>query len=393
MFYVLIFALKKEGGGRIKMKYTESTLFVWNKDFETNIPLVDEEHVHLVELINELILKISNQEALEIADISSVFNKLFDYAKYHFGDEESIMIESKLYPDFIREHAYNHKMFLQEVETLYNEFLDSKDYKKNLKDMIDFLINWLAFHILGQDKKMAKQIELMNQGYSAKQAFEMVDQIHESNETQPLVNALNNMLNTLSRRNKELLSLKKNLEQKVEERTTELMEANRHLEYLSTTDQLTELKNRRYAMDALNMLWHSTCKFTDSIAVLMIDLDHFKEVNDNYGHDCGDIVLKTVAVTLKDSVRNDDIVCRLGGDEFLIICPHTFLQGAIKVANNILKEIKKLNVSIDGGFWSGSASIGVASSDPKMQGVEDLIKRADDQVYKAKEAGKNCVKF
>lgn len=375
------------------MKYAESTLFVWNKDFETNIPLVDEEHVHLVELINELILKISNQEALEIADISSVFNKLFDYAKYHFDDEESIMIESKLYPDFIREHAYNHKMFLQEVETLYNEFLDSKDYKKNLKDMIDFLINWLAFHILGQDKKMAKQIELMNQGYSAKQAFEMVDQIHESNETQPLVNALNNMLNTLSRRNKELLSLKKNLEQKVEERTTELMEANRHLEYLSTTDQLTELKNRRYAMDALNMLWHSTCKFTDSIAVLMIDLDHFKEVNDNYGHDCGDIVLKTVAVTLKDSVRNDDIVCRLGGDEFLIICPHTFLQGAIKVANNILKEIKKLNVSIDGGFWSGSASIGVASSDPKMQGVEDLIKRADDQVYKAKEAGKNCVKF
>lgn len=375
------------------MKYTELTLFVWNKDFETNIPLVDEEHVHLVELINELILKISNQEALEMANISSIFNKLFDYTKYHFGDEERLMIESKLYPDFIREHAYNHKMFLQEVETLYNEFLDSKDYKKNLKDMIDFLINWLAFHILGQDKKMAKQMELMNQGYSAKQAFEMVDQIHESNETQPLVNALNNMLNTLSRRNKELLSLKKNLEQKVEERTTELMEANRHLEYLSTTDQLTELKNRRYAMDALNMLWHSTCKFTDSIAVLMIDLDHFKEVNDNYGHDCGDIVLKTVAVTLKDSVRNDDIVCRLGGDEFLIICPHTFLQGAIKVANNILKEIKKLNVSIDGGFWSGSASIGVASSDPKTQGVEDLIKRADDQVYKAKEAGKNCVKF
>lgn len=115
------------------MKYAESTLFVWNKDFETNIPLVDEEHVHLVELINELILKISNQEALEIADISSVFNKLFDYAKYHFGDEESIMIESKLYPDFIREHAYNHKMFLQEVETLYNEFLDSKDYKKILR--------------------------------------------------------------------------------------------------------------------------------------------------------------------------------------------------------------------------------------------------------------------
>lgn len=375
------------------MKYTELTLFVWNKDFETNIPLVDEEHVHLVELINELILKISNQEALEMANISSVFNKLFDYTKYHFGDEERLMIESKLYPDFIREHAYNHKMFLQEVETLYNEFLDSKDYKKNLKDMIDFLINWLAFHILGQDKKMAKQMELMNQGYSAKQAFEMVDQIHESNETQPLVNALNNMLNTLSRRNKELLSLKKNLEQKVEERTTELMEANRHLEYLSTTDQLTELKNRRYAMDALNMLWHSTCKFTDSIAVLMIDLDHFKEVNDNYGHDCGDIVLKTVAVTLKDSLRNDDIVCRLGGDEFLIICPHTSLQGATKVANNILKEIKKLNVSIDGGFWSGSASIGVASSDPKTQGVEDLIKRADDQVYKAKEAGKNCVKF
>ncbi|PPB53681.1 GGDEF domain-containing protein [Campylobacter hyointestinalis] len=375
------------------MKYAESTLFVWNKDFETNIPLVDEEHAHLVELINELGSKISNQEALEIADISSVFNKLFDYAKYHFGDEESIMVKSKLYPNFIREHAYNHKMFLQEVEALYEELSDSKDYEKNLKAMLDFLINWLAFHILGQDKKMARQIWLIDQGYTAKEAFDMAVQIHESNETQPLVKALNNMLNTLSRRNKELLSLKKNLEQKVEERTTELMEANRHLEYLSTTDQLTELKNRRYAMNVLNMLWYSTCKITDSIAILMIDLDHFKEVNDNYGHDCGDIVLKTVAVTLKDSVRNDDIVCRFGGDEFLIICPHTSLQGATKVANNILKKIKELNVSIDGGCWSGSASIGVASSDLKTQGIKDLIKNADDQVYKAKEAGKNCVKF
>ncbi|CUU84319.1 diguanylate cyclase [Campylobacter hyointestinalis] len=272
-------------------------------------------------------------------------------------------------------------------------FQIAKIIKKNLKAMLDFLINWLTFHILGQDKKMARQIELIDQGYTAKEAFDMADQIHESNEIEPLVKALNNMLNTLSRRNKELLSLKKNLEQKVEERTTELMEANRHLEYLSTTDQLTELKNRRYAMDVLDMLWYSTCKITDSIAILMIDLDHFKEVNDNYGHDCGDIVLKAVAVTLKDSVRNDDIVCRLGGDEFLIICPHTSLQSATKVANNILKKIKELNVSIDGGCWSGSASIGVASSDLKTQGVKDLIKNADVQVYKAKEAGKNCVKF
>ncbi|WP_235597664.1 GGDEF domain-containing protein [Campylobacter iguaniorum] len=76
----------------------------------------------------------------------------------------------------------------------------------------------------------------------------------------------------------------------------------------------------------------------------MMDLDHFKEINDTYRHDAGDIVLKTVAIALRDSVRTDDVICRLGGDEFLLICPNTKLEGAIQVGNTILKNVKMLNI-------------------------------------------------
>lgn len=125
---------------------------------------------------------------------------------------------------------------------------------------------------------------------------------------------------------------------------------------------------------------------------MMIDADHFKEVNDIYGHDAGDEVLKTLAMSLKHTLRTDDIVCRLGGDEFFVICPNTDQEGGLHIAELTRKAISELRVPTGGEPWHGSISVGIASRAHDMNGFEELIKAADKGVYAAKEAGKNCVK-
>jgi len=125
---------------------------------------------------------------------------------------------------------------------------------------------------------------------------------------------------------------------------------------------------------------------------MMIDADHFKEINDTYGHDAGDTVLCELARTLQHSVRTDDFVCRLGGDEFLIICPKTDSKGGLNIAQIVRSKVSEMSVKTGGGFWNGSVSIGLAGYHKNMKNYEALIKAADEGVYEAKKAGKNCVR-
>jgi len=125
---------------------------------------------------------------------------------------------------------------------------------------------------------------------------------------------------------------------------------------------------------------------------MIIDADHFKKVNDSYGHNAGDIVLSELAKTIHDAVRNDDIACRLGGDEFFVICPNTDKQGGLNVAEYVRKTVSELRVSVGDGEWHGSISIGLATRAANMENSHDLIKIADDSVYMAKRNGKNCVR-
>jgi len=125
---------------------------------------------------------------------------------------------------------------------------------------------------------------------------------------------------------------------------------------------------------------------------MMIDADHFKEVNDTYGHDAGDLVLRELATALKHAVRSDDIVCRLGGDEFFIICPQTDKAGGMHFAETICQSIAALRVPTGDGAWQGSVSIGVAARSDEMDNLDELMKLADEGVYLAKKAGKNCVR-
>jgi len=177
------------------------------------------------------------------------------------------------------------------------------------------------------------------------------------------------------------------------EKTLALSKANQKLGELALTDVLTGLSNRRYAMQNLKRLWDESIENNLFLACMMIDADGFKKVNDSYGHDAGDVVLCQLANELKYTVRTDDIVCRLGGDEFLIICPDTDEEGAKNIADIIHTKISQLTVKVADGVWHGSVSIGVAVKTDSMKKPEDLIKTADRGVYAAKSAGKNCVRI
>jgi hemerythrin len=239
---------------------------------------------------------------------------------------------------------------------------------------------------------MGRQIKAIRAGMDPSEAYDKLE-LERDEATEPLTDALSGLFEVVASRNRELKQLNASLEEKVAERTRELSEANQQLEALSLTDALTGLPNRRHCIQRLSSLWDEALRKDTPLVCMMVDADLFKQVNDTCGHDAGDEVLKRLAKSLQDALHSDDIVCRLGGDEFLIICPNTDKVGGLHIAELIRKGISELRVPTGGEPWHGSVSVGVAARAGDMQGYEDLIKAADKGVYAAKQAGKNCVRF
>jgi hemerythrin len=174
-------------------------------------------------------------------------------------------------------------------------------------------------------------------------------------------------------------------------RTQDLSEAHRQLQDLASTDALTGLANRRTAMRLLQIEWDALDSSDQPLSCIMIDADGFKEVNDLHGHDAGDAVLRCLARCLSQSIRSDDAVCRLGGDEFLVICCSTALPGALKTAENIRQNVSELIVPVGSTIWRGSVSCGVAARMAGMAEPGDLLRAADQGLYAAKRSGRNRV--
>jgi polar amino acid transport system substrate-binding protein len=169
-------------------------------------------------------------------------------------------------------------------------------------------------------------------------------------------------------------------------RQYELKKHNSQLEKLSVTDKLTGIYNRLKLDEMLMHKKNVYDRYKRVFSVIMFDIDDFKKVNDNYGHQVGDDVLKKISSIAELNKRKSDILGRWGGEEFLIICPDTNLQGALALAEKIREEIEKY----DFGIKTLTASFGV-SEYSENDSIEKLIKRADDALYKAKKEGKNRV--
>jgi diguanylate cyclase (GGDEF)-like protein len=178
-------------------------------------------------------------------------------------------------------------------------------------------------------------------------------------------------------------------------RRLELMQrveaANRQLEAMAHTDALTQLHNRRSLMNQFELEFTRSKRHGLPLSFLIIDLDHFKSINDTHGHLAGDMVLKRVASLLVESSRETDRVGRYGGEELCIVLEHTSMQQAMRVAEKLRAAIAELEFASEGGAFGITASIGVAEVAPEDQVVEDAVRRADRALYRAKGGGRNRV--
>lgn len=362
--------------------------FHWDSNFETGLDEVDKQHHKLVDLINRLGGLLLNKSDVSFGDMDSVFNELLAYTKYHFQEEEAMMHLAGLDARFIDQHILLHKEFLSEAMKMHvgvaRQSLDAA------KPMLKYLVQWLAFHILGVDQSMARQVCAIQAGRLPEDIFFEEARITKA-VTEPLLKALSSLFQQVSDQNHQLIELNLSLESKVVERTRALSDANDRLEEMALTDVLTGLPNRRHAMARLVKEWEESGRVMKPLACMMIDADGFKQINDTYGHDAGDEVLRQLSRHLRYAMRTDDVVCRLGGDEFLIICPNTNQQGAMQIAEQMRQAIAALHINAGIGMWAGSISVGVASRIPAMHGYEELIKAADEGVYLAKQNGRNQV--
>ena len=191
-------------------------------------------------------------------------------------------------------------------------------------------------------------------------------------------------------RNKQLLELNVTLEQKVRERTHDLSAANHQLKELASTDALTGTLNRRAFMEEASGLLQLAQRYKHPLSLLMIDADHFKKVNDTYGHQVGDRVLIHLSNIMRHCLRGTDRLGRVGGEEFAVILPETDLEQTGVLIERLLSAVRSATIEIeDAPPPRVTVSIGVATLNPLSTDIDALMKQADVALYRAKNEGRD----
>lgn len=193
--------------------------------------------------------------------------------------------------------------------------------------------------------------------------------------------------------NKLAKTYQKLIESTITSRLKEINELNSKLTYLANTDPLTNIHNRRFFFDTVDIAFNFAKRNTIPFGLLMIDIDDFKKINDNFGHQMGDEVLKRLSKILTNTVRNSDIIARFGGEEFILVLQESTELSLISVANKLIELIRE-QINTDGFIPRIiSVSIGCSLFCSSDKNIDDIIKRADDALYQAKNNGKNQVRF
>ncbi len=191
-----------------------------------------------------------------------------------------------------------------------------------------------------------------------------------------------------------MIRMREKIERSESVRLTQLAQLGiltRKLRAAALTDPLTELPNRRFAISRLKQEWESSSRSGRPISVTMMDIDNFKRVNDVHGHDTGDFVLREMAGLLRRHGRQSDVLCRLGGEEFLVINVDSDLEAARLGAERIRHEIERHEIGHETFAGRVTMSMGVAQRSSEMRGIDDLLKLADQALYDAKTSGRNRV--
>ncbi len=197
------------------------------------------------------------------------------------------------------------------------------------------------------------------------------------------------------------------LEKRVDERTVELSEANESLrsrlweinqlqaklKEQSIRDPLTNAFNRRYLIDSMDKELSRSKREHVTCSLIMIDVDHFKKFNDTFGHQAGDLILQQIVQLVQVHIRKEDTICRLGGDEFIILLPKASLEDAAGIAEKLRGACENLQATYKNHLVNITISLGVASNHPETENAEELLTCVDEALYKAKKSGRNCVRL
>jgi len=172
----------------------------------------------------------------------------------------------------------------------------------------------------------------------------------------------------------------------------EIEDKRAHLDVLATRDELTGVHNRRQFLVLADREWSRCRRYEMAAAMLMIDVDLFKRVNDVHGHLAGDLMLREIARAAGDTLRQPDLLGRFGGEEFVVFLPHADTLGALDAAERIRERVAQLSLEWKGELVRATVSVGVAALDITHESVAALIHDADLALYAAKDAGRNCVR-
>ncbi len=165
--------------------------------------------------------------------------------------------------------------------------------------------------------------------------------------------------------------------------------ANLELEKLSRTDRLTQLNNRGYWEECLTREFNRFSRYNSTSSVVMFDIDHFKKVNDTYGHQAGDEVIKLVSDVLRQNLRDTDIAGRYGGEEYGVILPNTDAKAAVVFCERIRKQIEALQVEHEGQTIKFTISLGISQANDNITDYKAWLEQADQALYASKEGGRN----
>jgi diguanylate cyclase (GGDEF)-like protein len=161
----------------------------------------------------------------------------------------------------------------------------------------------------------------------------------------------------------------------------------------SLRDDLTGCYNRTHALEMIDAELRRAKRSHSPVSLIMFDIDHFKDINDRHGHQCGDAVLMAVGARMRVVLRGSDLKCRYGGEEFLVLLPETPVEGAKRVADTICRELSEMKIDWKEKSVSITASFGVTSALPSEIDTHAIIGRADAALYRAKDEGRNCVRL
>lgn len=178
--------------------------------------------------------------------------------------------------------------------------------------------------------------------------------------------------------------------EQIQKQKLQLGKAYKKMETLARTDPLTKLSNRRDFLEKFDLELHRFERNKIPFSVILCDIDDFKLVNDQYGHDSGDFVLVGIAELMKAAVRKQDVVGRWGGEEFILLLPETNIEGAVRVAEGLRKNLEDKTFYFNGEALAVTMTFGVSRFDGDMD-IDTCIKRADEALYSGKREGKNRV--